>query len=350
MKLRRFSPVLLAGALCLLLSGCFVKTVDELYTLPRHSDEYDNLQMAIDEVMAADGCSYSAPVSGSNQQSVQLADLDGDGEEEAIVFARTVGEKPLKAYVFDKKDGAYQNVAVIEGNGTAFARVEYVDLDGETGQEILIGRQLTDQVLQSVSAYALENGEIVELMTASYSQFTTCDLDNDGRADLFVLRFDAETRRGAAELYRYRNDQMQRGPEVSLAHDAASVKRIMTGAVAYNIPAVFVTSAWKRTSSSSAAARSRIYPVWMRRRRPCAIRLPTPAISIPTDLWSCQSWFRSRRQTQRRRPIRSFAGTGWGLTAAERGFFGPIIGFPAAGMWKSRRAGTSALPSAAQTR
>ena len=158
MKLRRFSPVLLAGALCLLLSGCFVKTVDELYTLPRHSDEYDNLQMAIDEVMAADGCSYSAPVSGSNQQSVQLADLDGDGEEEAIVFARTAGEKPLKAYVFDKKDGAYQNVAVIEGNGTAFARVEYVDLDGEAGQEILIGRQLTDQVLQSVSAYALENG------------------------------------------------------------------------------------------------------------------------------------------------------------------------------------------------
>ena len=103
--------------------------------------------------------------------------------------------------------------------------------------------QLLLPVLQSVSAYALENGEIVELMTASYSQFTTCDLDNDGRADLFVLRFDAETRRGAAELYRYRNDQMQRGPEVSLAHDAASVKRIMRGAVSYNIPAVFVTSA-----------------------------------------------------------------------------------------------------------
>ena len=88
MKLRRFSPVLLAGALCLLLSGCFVKTVDELYTLPRHSDEYDNLQMAIDEVMAADGCSYSAPVSGSNQQSVQLADLDGDGEDLIWFFSR----------------------------------------------------------------------------------------------------------------------------------------------------------------------------------------------------------------------------------------------------------------------
>ena len=121
MKRRRFLPVLLAGALCLLLSGCFVKTVDELYTLPRHSDEYDNLQKAIDEVMAAAGCEYCAPISGSNQQSVQLADLDGDGEEEAIVFAKTSDEKPLKAYVFDKLDGAYQNISVIEGNGAAFA-------------------------------------------------------------------------------------------------------------------------------------------------------------------------------------------------------------------------------------
>ena len=72
--------------------------------------------------------------------------------------------------------------------------MEYVDLDGETGQEILIGRQLTDQVLQSVSAYALENGEIVELMTASYSQFTTCDLDNGGRICLCC----ASTQRRAA--------------------------------------------------------------------------------------------------------------------------------------------------------
>ena len=326
MKLRRLSPVLLAGALCLLLSGCFVKTVDELYTLPRHSDEYDNLQMAIDEVMAADGCSYSAPVSGSNQQSVQLADLDGDGEEEAIVFARTAGEKPLKAYVFDKKDGAYQNVAVIEGNGTAFARVEYVDLDGETGQEILIGRQLTDQVLQSVSAYALENGEIVELMTASYSQFTTCDLDNDGRADLFVLRFDAETHRGAAELYRYRTDQMQRGPEVSLAHDAASVKRIMTGFVAYNIPAVFVTSAAEEDT------------------------LETDVFIFRGGTFQNLSSLDETPQTVRNPFAYACDINSDGLVELPELVSLPAADASAAGMWKSRRAGTSALPSAAQTR
>ena len=53
--------------LTLLLSGCFIKTVDELYTLPKHSDEYNNLQQAIDQLMAQ-GAAYSAPVSGVNQR------------------------------------------------------------------------------------------------------------------------------------------------------------------------------------------------------------------------------------------------------------------------------------------
>ena len=130
----------------------------------------------------------------------------------------------------------------------SLARVEYVDLDGEPGLEILIGRQLSDQVLQSVSAYSLKDGEIVRLMTASYSQFTTCDLDNNGMTDLFLLRFDAEKKQGTAELYRYRKGQMEKGQEVPLSSSAVSVKRIMTGAVAYNIPAVFVTSAQEEDS------------------------------------------------------------------------------------------------------
>ena len=109
--------------LALVLSGCFVKTVDELYTLPKHSDEYNNLQQAIDQLMAQ-GAAYSAPVSGANQQSVQLADLDGDGEDEAIVFLKTGGEKPLGAYIFDLVDGNYENIAVIEGSGSAFASAD----------------------------------------------------------------------------------------------------------------------------------------------------------------------------------------------------------------------------------
>ena len=100
MRRKKLALLSLAALFCLLLSGCFVKTVDELYTLPRHSDEYDNLQKAIDSVITAD-LQYSAPISGQNQQAIQLVDLDGDGEEEAVVFCKSNGDRPLKAYIFD---------------------------------------------------------------------------------------------------------------------------------------------------------------------------------------------------------------------------------------------------------
>ena len=225
--------------LVLVLSGCFIKTVDELYALPKHSDEYNNLQQAIDQLMAQ-GAAYSAPVSGVNQQSVQLADLDGDGEDEAIVFLKTGGEKPLGAYIFDLIDGNYENIAVIEGSGTAFASAEYVQLDNEGGLEILIGRKLSDQVIQAMSVYSLSNGHVVELMSANYTEYTVTDLDGDGNKDVFLIRFDAEQPQGVAELYRCHDGQLEREPEAMLSDGVQAVKRIVTGYLTRNVPAVFV--------------------------------------------------------------------------------------------------------------
>lgn len=132
MRLKKWLIGLLAAGGVLLLSGCFVKTVDELYMLPRHSDAYNHLQEAIDAVKGA-GDTFAAPISGVNQQSVQLADLDGDGTEEAVVFLKTGDEKPLKAYIFAASDDAYRMMDVIEGSGTAFESVEYAQVTDQDG-------------------------------------------------------------------------------------------------------------------------------------------------------------------------------------------------------------------------
>ena len=107
-------------------------------------------------------------------------------------------------------------VAVIEGGGTAFASAEYVQLDNESGVEILIGRKLSDQVIQTLGIYSLSDGHIVELMNANYSEYTLADLDGDGNKDIFLIRFDAEQAQGVAELYRFRDGQMAREPEAQL--------------------------------------------------------------------------------------------------------------------------------------
>jgi hypothetical protein len=68
---------LLLLLVALLLCGCSVQTVDEMYAIPKRSEDYNDLQSAIDGAMV--GLSYCAPLTGENQQPVQMADLNGDG-------------------------------------------------------------------------------------------------------------------------------------------------------------------------------------------------------------------------------------------------------------------------------
>ena len=85
----------------------------------------------------------------SNQQTVQMADLDGDGVEEYIVFAQGNSANPLQVLIFrQEEDGTCRLMEVIQSNGSAFEQVEYVQMDNAPGYELVVGRQLSDQVLR----------------------------------------------------------------------------------------------------------------------------------------------------------------------------------------------------------
>ena len=82
------TALLLIAVMLFLISGCSPIAIDELYSLPQPPEKYVQLQKLIDEEIAA-GSEYSAPISGNYRQSVQLHDLDGDGQEEGPgVFPR----------------------------------------------------------------------------------------------------------------------------------------------------------------------------------------------------------------------------------------------------------------------
>jgi len=227
----------------LMLSGCGARTGQDMYALPRRSKEFSQLQSAIDAAMY--GLTYSAPRSGDNQQTVQMADLDGDGTDEYLVFAKGSGEKPLWVLIFkQEEDGTVRNMEVIGSNGLEFEQVEYVEFDDKPGCELVIGRQISDQVLRSVSVYTFTDGGAELLLLNSYSKFLTCDLDRDGKQELMVIRpGEVETQRGIAVLYSSRSGQIARSTETELSVDPASIRRIMPGKLQDGFPAVYVASA-----------------------------------------------------------------------------------------------------------
>ena len=237
--------VLLVAVLCL--TGCTIKTVEQMYQLPKRSTEYRNLQSVIDQAMQ--DLEYCAPLAGENQQNVQMADLDGDGEDEYLIYAKGTSEKPLRILVFSNRNGTYTNIDTIECNGTSFDQVEYVDMDGISGKELVVGRQLSDQVIRSVSVYRYTDEGIVQLATMNYNKFLCVDLDGNNQTDLFLLGpGQTELDNGIAELYSIRNGAIERFNEVHMSQPVSMLKRIITGKLDGGKQAIFVASAVADTS------------------------------------------------------------------------------------------------------
>ncbi len=236
--------------LALLLTGCVLRTTDQMYCLPRRSQEYEALQAAIDDVMS--GLKYCAPTSGENQQTLQMADLDGDGQEEAVLFAKS-GENtdPLRIFVFEPTENGYSVLAELRGAGSAFEQVEYVQIDGQPGLEMVVGRQVGEGVPHSLAVYGFSAGKAQRLLSTGYTRFLTTDLTSSGSRELFVLTQDEETGKGRAELYLWGEEGMERSAEAVMSVSADKIRRLMPGNMCANTPAVFVASVYDETTIST---------------------------------------------------------------------------------------------------
>lgn len=228
-------------AASLLLSGCVLRTVDEMYSLPKRSSEYQDLQKAIDKAMF--GLEYCAPLSGENQQTVQMADLDGDGVDEYLLFAKGTDEKPMQILIFGRENESYTLKETISSQGAAFEQIEYITLDDQPGMELVVGRQVSGQVLKSLSVYTFASGEAEQLMTANYYKFVTSDLNANKSAELMLISPGVtEADHAVAALYAYADGKLTRSNEVDLSAPADRIKRIMVGNLHGGVPAVYVAS------------------------------------------------------------------------------------------------------------
>lgn len=232
--------ILLLAAI-LLLNGCALLTLDQLYYPPKRSDDYDNLQSLIDEAMK--DLTYSAPISGENRQAGQTADLDGDGVDEYLLFAKDDSENPLKILIFSQVASGYVLMDTIEGYGFAFDFVEFAQMDDRDGLEIIVGRQVSEEVPRAVSVYRFTSDFARQLLSTGYNGITVCDLNEDGVKELMILSSGPSDRsKGIAVHYAYSNDEMRRSEVSYLSQSIVSLQQVENGLLQDGTPAVFATT------------------------------------------------------------------------------------------------------------
>lgn len=234
--------------LTLLLSGCmFTASFDELYEVPQIPDEYTELSRQIDEILNS-GAEYATPTSGTNIQSVQQVDLDGDGVEEALAFFRNSNdEKPLKIYIFRVVEDTYEQVALIEGSGTAIHSISYIDMDGDGNSEIIVGWRVNTEY-QAVGVYSIRDFEPRLLMEEMYTQYEVLDFDGDGIQEMVLLRSNTEGE-PAAEYFDWEEQQLVSQSMARLSMTMAELERVDVGYLRGGQVALFVTGVTEDTQA-----------------------------------------------------------------------------------------------------
>ena len=244
-----------AALLSLVLGGCGGFNIEfnpeELYALPELPAKYTELNARLNAILE-DGAEYAAPTSGANIQPVQLTDLDGDGQQEAVAFFhKAEDEKPLKIYIFSAKDDSYEQSAVIEGSGASVYSVVYTDLDGDGRTELIVGWRVNAE-LQALSVYALDAAGPQELLrSVSYVRYASIDLDGDGLRELVVLHADEEGD-GVADCYDWRKGALapQSPARISVTMAELSQQgRLTTGTLKGGTPALFVTGVTEQSGA-----------------------------------------------------------------------------------------------------
>lgn len=237
-KARVTALALLVAILC---GGCAYAGGDRLYALPRMTDEYIQLEELIAQQIQ-DGGEYASPVGGSNRQSIQLRDLDGDGADEAIAFLADENHTPNVCVYRCGEDGNYYLFVSIEGAGSAVSSVEYADLNGDGGQEMIISWQIGGE-LRLLTVYLLGGEVQTQLLSEDSSGFVVCDLDEDGRDELLNLCMDSGSA-GVLTRYVFDEDGQTASSEARISEGIENVLRLRTGYLSDGVRALFAESRW----------------------------------------------------------------------------------------------------------
>lgn len=229
------------------LTGCsFISGGDDLLQAPKPQESYVRLQEQLEEIMG-DKMTYVSPQSGTNRNTVTFEDIDADGEKEAIAFLREGTGGKIYVYAFDLVDDEYQSIGRIEGPGSALSSMSFMNMGSNTGQLIVLTWTLSGDVKQGLTVCSVENGKLTDLLDATYTSFTTSDMDGDGAEELFTVAYDDAAVRKTAQVYDYINGEDSSGGKMLLlsqtdaTQDVQSVVNITTGGLdAEGSQAVFV--------------------------------------------------------------------------------------------------------------
>ena len=199
MKLKKAMALLLCIIMVLFCSGCSLNffSVESLLSPPSQSGKNGEVEKAFKKLMAEKTIQLRTPQSGDYQTAFVLFDINGDSQEEAIVFyTDSAIDTSVRMSFMECINDTWMICADVKGAGSNVFDLSFSDMDNDGIYEIFVGWSLFDtKTAKIVSVYEVVAGEkgVFNLDTLGneyyYSKSIT-DFNGDEKDDLALVYID----------------------------------------------------------------------------------------------------------------------------------------------------------------
>ncbi|MED4728153.1 hypothetical protein P9597_08365 [Aneurinibacillus migulanus] len=206
MKKRIGRWVCLAAVLALI-SGCAVLTEpSHLMKTPNAKDEQRAIYQAVIRSLPS-GAKLLAPSKPERTSPIELKDLDGDGEEEAIAFYKTKKDDyAIYILVLRREGDEWKRIIAEQNIGQTLYYADYQDVTGDGTLDIIMGIGSEEAIEPNdLIVYALQGDKLKPLLNRPYTEVAVGNLDEDKAAELVVFLHDREKLTAQAQVYKMKN-------------------------------------------------------------------------------------------------------------------------------------------------
>lgn len=242
--------LLLTALPLLFCTGCmqFELSAENLMRPPALTQEQLDISTALEQAVGDNDIKYKYPETGEHRSSFLFYDLDGDEQDEALVFYQA-GSKGSATWmnILDKQGDHWVSVFDISSPNRE-TEVDFISFQPFLeGGSIVIG--WTDEYMNDKCAvvYRYDGTALTEVFEEDYDFLSFTDLNSDGTLDMITVTSDPFYEESLVSLISAGSDitgtaTMERKSVLELPYGSAEIVNVQSGYIDPVTPALFIDS------------------------------------------------------------------------------------------------------------
>lgn len=184
MKLRVLAVLLV---LCTVLSGCMKieQDTENLMRPPKLSVEQQQIFSAL-SAAAGTEIFLKYPKDGEYRSAFVMYDVDGDKQDEAIVFYTNAADE-LRLNILDKQNGTWYSLYDAAGDGPDIDSISFPKMLSATQSNIAIAFDMRSRGQKTLAIYSFEENRLKEEFKTDFTNCLIQDFDGDSRQEILLL-------------------------------------------------------------------------------------------------------------------------------------------------------------------